>query len=62
MRVLTVFRYAHVYAKAIAMLESGLIDVKPIITNHWDFADSVAAFDFSCDPPDDTIKSVIHLP
>ena len=62
MRVLTVFRYAHVYAKAIAMLESGLIDVKPIITNHWDFADSVAAFDFSCDPPDDVIKSVIHLP
>ena len=62
MQVLSVFRYAHVYAKAIAMLESGLINVKPIITNHWDFEDSVAAFDFSCNPPDDTIKSVIHMP
>ena len=62
MQVLAIFRYAHVYDKAIAMLESGLIDVKPIITNHWDFKDSVAAFDFSCAPPDDTIKSVIHLP
>ena len=63
MQVLTVFRYAHVYAKAIAMLESGLINVKPIITNHFDFDDSVAAFDFmASDPPEDTIKSVIHLP
>lgn len=62
MEVLTIFRYAHVYDKAIAMLESGLIDVKPIITNHWDFEDSVAAFEFSCAPPDETIKSVIHLP
>ena len=62
MTVRTIFRYAHVYAKAIAMLETGLIDVKPIITNHWDFHDSVRAFDFSCAPPDDTIKSVIHLP
>ena len=36
MTVITIFRYAHVYAEAIAMLESGSINVKPIITHHWE--------------------------
>lgn len=55
------FRYANVYPKAIALLESGAIDIKPIITNHFKFEEAVAAFDFMVNPPADTIKSIIHL-
>jgi D-xylulose reductase len=43
-RIETVFRYANVYDRAIALLASGKIDVKPLITGTFDFADSVAAF------------------
>jgi D-xylulose reductase len=62
LRTEAVFRYAHMYPKAISMLDSGAIDVKPIITDHFDFEDSVAAFDFMCDPPNSTVKSIIHMP
>jgi D-xylulose reductase len=43
-RVETVFRYANVYDRAIALLAGGKIDVKPLITGTYEFADSVAAF------------------
>ena len=43
-RIETVFRYANVYDRAITLLASGKIDVKPLITGTFDFADSVAAF------------------
>ena len=35
LRTEAIFRYAHVYPKAIALLESGSINLKPIITNHY---------------------------
>jgi D-xylulose reductase len=43
LRTESVFRYAHMYPKSIALLESGSLDIKPIITNHFNFEDSVAA-------------------
>ena len=46
-RIENVFRYAHVYPRAVALLASGKIDVKPLITDRYAFADSVAAFDFA---------------
>ena len=48
-RIENVFRYAHVYPRAVAMLASGKIDVKPLITDRFAFADSVEAFDFAKD-------------
>jgi D-xylulose reductase len=53
------FRYAHVYPKAIALLESGSINLKPIITNVFPLTRAVEAFDFMCKPPPTTVKSVI---
>ncbi len=44
-RVVTVFRYANVYDRAIALMESGKIDVKPLISATYGFEDSVAAFE-----------------
>ena len=43
--VKTVFRYANVDDRAIAVLASGKIDLKPLTTGTYGFADSVAAFD-----------------
>jgi len=56
-----IFRYANVFPQAISLMETGSIDVKPIITDRFDFADSVKGFDFMCAPPVTTVKSVISL-
>ena len=40
----TIFRYANVYDRAINLMASGKIDLKPLISETFDFADSVAAF------------------
>lgn len=61
LRTESVFRYAHMYPKTINLLSTGAIDVKPIITNHFNFDDSVEAFDFMCSPPNTTIKSIIRV-
>jgi D-xylulose reductase len=61
LRTEAIFRYAHVYPKAIALMESGAVNLKPIITNHFSFEQAVEAFDFMVKPPDTTVKSVIHL-
>ena len=61
-RVETVFRYAHVYPRALALLESGAIDVRPLITDTFPFADSVAAFEFAAAMPESSVKAQITLP
>lgn len=58
----TIFRYAHVYPRAIALLGSGQLDVKPLITGTYSFADSIAAFDRASAPPPDSVKIQIELP
>lgn len=44
-RMETVFRYANMYDRAIELLASGKVDLKPLISKTFDFADSIAAFD-----------------
>ena len=61
-RVEHVFRYAHVYPRAIALLGSGKLDVKPLITDKFAFEDSVAAFDFAVNMPPTSVKAQIELP
>ena len=60
-RVETVFRYAHVYPRALALMESGAIDVRPLITDTFPFTDSVAAFEFAAAMPDTSVKAQIAL-
>lgn len=60
-RVEHVFRYAHVYPRAIALMGSGKIDVKPLITDTFGFKESVAAFDFAVQMPPTSVKAQIQL-
>jgi D-xylulose reductase len=61
-RVEHVFRYAHVYPRAIALMGSGKLNVKPLITDTFAFADSVAAFDFAVHMPPTSVKAQIVVP
>jgi D-xylulose reductase len=57
----TVFRYAHVYPRALALMGSGKIDVKPLISRTFEFQDSIEAFDFAVKMPPDCVKAQIQL-
>ena len=61
-RVENIFRYAHVFPRCVAMLSSGTIDVKPLITRTFDFSDSVRAFEVAASAPAGDVKMQIALP
>ena len=43
--IASVFRYAHQYDRAIALMASGRVDLKPLISETFGFEDSIKAFD-----------------
>ena len=45
LRIETVFRYANVFDRALNMIASGRMDLKPLITETFPFEDSIAAFE-----------------
>jgi D-xylulose reductase len=61
-RVENVFRYAHVFPRTLDLIASGKLDVKPLITDRFAFADSVAAFEFAAHLPPTSVKVQIELP
>jgi D-xylulose reductase len=61
-RVEHVFRYAHVFPRCVAMLSSGAIDVKPLITRTFPFEESVRAFEIAASAPKGEVKMQIALP
>ncbi|HQU67494.1 MAG TPA: NAD(P)-dependent alcohol dehydrogenase [Albidovulum sp.] len=61
-RVENIFRYAHVFPRCVAMLNSGAIDVKPLITRTFDFDDSVRAFEIAASASPADVKMQIVLP
>ena len=61
-RVENIFRYAHVFPRCVAMLASGAIDVKPLITRTFEFDDSVHAFEVAASAPPADVKMQIVLP
>jgi D-xylulose reductase len=44
-RIETVFRYANVFDRALALIASGKVDLKPLISGTFDFAGGIAAFE-----------------
>jgi D-xylulose reductase len=61
-RVEHVFRYAHVYPRALALIASGKINLKPLLTDKFAFQDSVKAFEWATRMPPTSIKAQIELP
>ncbi len=60
-RMETIFRYAHIYPRAIALLGSGSIDVKPLITDRYKFADAIKAYEYAVKPRPQSVKVVIEM-
>eukprot|EP01117_Protostelium_nocturnum_P007526 TRINITY_DN2697_c0_g1_i1.p1 TRINITY_DN2697_c0_g1~~TRINITY_DN2697_c0_g1_i1.p1 ORF type:complete len:349 (-),score=63.15 TRINITY_DN2697_c0_g1_i1:124-1170(-) len=56
-----VFRYANCYPKALALITSGKIDVKPLITHRFQIEDVVKAFETSRDMRDGAIKVMVNV-
>jgi D-xylulose reductase len=60
-RVEHIFRYAHVYPRALALMAGGAIDVKPLITDRFPFEKGVEAFEFARHMPATSVKVQIEL-
>lgn len=61
MRMETVFRYANMYDRAIALLGSGKVDLKPLISETFAFDDSIAAFNRAVEARPNDVKIQIEL-
>ena len=60
-RMLHIFRYRNMYPRTINMIASGTLNVKPLITHHYDFARAVEAFDYAASMPEEAIKIMIKM-
>lgn len=60
-RVETVFRYANVFDRAVNLIASGKIDLKPLISDTVPFADSIAAFDRAAEQRPEDVKLQIKV-
>ena len=60
-RIETVFRYANVFDRALAMIASGKVDLKPLITETFAFDDSVAAFERAAEGRPGDVKLQIAM-
>jgi L-iditol 2-dehydrogenase len=56
-----IFRYANCYPKALALIASGKVDVKPLITHHFELKDAVQAFTTAKDMLGGAIKVVLQV-
>ena len=59
--IATIFRYAHVYSRALQLMASGKINVKPLITDVYKFSDSIAAFEYATKMKPTSVKVQIEL-
>ena len=60
-RIETVFRYANVYDRAIAMIASGKVDLKPLISETFRFEESIAAFERAAEGRPGDVKLQIKM-
>ncbi|MBZ9724057.1 NAD(P)-dependent alcohol dehydrogenase [Mesorhizobium sp. CO1-1-11] len=60
-RIETVFRYANIFDRALQLIASGKVDLKPLITGTYDFADSIKAFERAAEGKPQDVKLQILL-
>jgi D-xylulose reductase len=61
LRIENVFRYAHQYGRAIALIASGKVDLKPLISETFAFEDSKKAFDRAVEARPSDVKLQIRV-
>ncbi|WFR94696.1 NAD(P)-dependent alcohol dehydrogenase [Rhizobium tumorigenes] len=60
-RIETVFRYAHQYDRAIALIGSGRVDLKPLISETFGFEQSIEAFERAAEGRPSDVKLQIVM-
>ncbi|HVE09482.1 MAG TPA: zinc-binding dehydrogenase, partial [Paraburkholderia sp.] len=60
-RIESVFRYANIFPRAIQLIASGRIDVKPFISRSFAFADGIKAFEEAASGKPTDVKVQIVL-
>ena len=60
-RVENIFRYANIFPRCVAMVSSGSIDIKALITRTFSFHESIEAFDLAASAPPTDVKMQIVL-
>ncbi len=61
-RIETVFRYANIFDRALSLIASGKVDLKPLITGVYDFEDSIKAFERAASGLPTDVKLQITMP
>lgn len=61
LRIETLFRYTNCFQKAVALVKSGKIDVKRLISKTFKFDDAIAAYEYAAAQHSDTIKVMIVM-
>ncbi|TGV75595.1 NAD(P)-dependent alcohol dehydrogenase, partial [Mesorhizobium sp. M00.F.Ca.ET.149.01.1.1] len=60
-RIETVFRYANIFDRALQLIASGKVDLKPLITGTYDFSESIKAFERAAQARPQDVKLQILL-
>jgi D-xylulose reductase len=61
-RIETVFRYANIFDRALNLIASGKVDLKPLITGVYNFEDSIKAFERAASGLPTDVKLQITMP
>ncbi len=61
-RIETVFRYANIYDRAINLIASGKVDLKPLVSRTYEFEQSIAAFERAAEAHATDVKIQIRFP
>jgi D-xylulose reductase len=61
-RMETIFRYAHVYPRALKLMGSGAINLDPLVTEVYPFDKSIEAYQYAVSPKPESVKVQIELP
>ncbi|HEX2146594.1 MAG TPA: zinc-binding dehydrogenase, partial [Pseudorhizobium sp.] len=60
-RIETVFRYANIFDRALELIASDKVDLKPLITETFDFKQSIAAFERAAQGNPSDVKLQIRV-
>jgi D-xylulose reductase len=60
-RIYTIMRYAHMYPRALALMGSGQLNLKALITDTYPFSQSIQAFEYANQPRPTSIKVQIVM-